>query len=167
MRGFTLVELMVVLALMVMAAFAVLPSFVRFQQQSQLQDAARRTLVIAAEARELAVARDTEVMLIYDAGAHGLRLRIAPVEPDPDTPPTAPEETPASERRTGDLRLLDYPLDVALNIEGNAGSDGALLFHPDGRSAPATVRLEREGFEPVTLAVNPATGRLHPVEVKP
>jgi prepilin-type N-terminal cleavage/methylation domain-containing protein len=160
--GFTLVELIVVLSVMTLAALAIVPSFIRFQQGEQLSSAARLTLALAGEARGLAVSRDTGVTLAYDPAAHGMRLSVDP----PDTPPdpgAARTDPPVGERLTSDTRLLEYPLDVQVRIEGRGPAAGAaptLHFYPDGRADPAQVTFDRSGFPPIQLEVNPRTGRL-------
>jgi prepilin-type N-terminal cleavage/methylation domain-containing protein len=170
-NGFTLIELMVVIALMVMASVAVLPSFVRFLHASQLRDAVRRTMVMAVEARGLAVSRETSVSLSYDEATHGLRLEVTPSEADLEPDPTAVlggDPAPRGEAKTSDHRLLEYPLDVEVTIDnGRTATDERLWFYADGRADEAEVRFAREGMEPVLLRVNPATGRLLVTEAAP
>ncbi len=160
-RGFTLVELIIVLGILLMAASAAVPAFLRFQQGAQIQLAARRTMALAAEARGLAITRDTGVTLTYDRSAHGLRMTVDP--PDLDTEnAAAPGAMPAGESLTGDRRLLEYPLDVAVEIvQPDPSLPGELRFRPDGKASEATLSLSREGFEGVTLGLNPRTGRFH------
>jgi Tfp pilus assembly protein FimT len=147
--------MVVVLSILALASLVAVPGFLRFQHASQLQSAARRTVALAGEAHGLAVSGDRVVLLEYDPVAHGLRLREeAPVEPDQPVPGAS---VPVSETRTSDTRLLEYPLDVEVEIQG-AGS--RIPFTPDGRSEPVTMIFHREGFPPVTLVMNPRTGRL-------
>jgi prepilin-type N-terminal cleavage/methylation domain-containing protein len=150
--GLTLVELAVTLAVLTLAATIAAPAFIRFQQASQLQWAAQRTMALAGEARGLAVSGDTLVRLEYDPQGHGLRMVTEPQDGG---------EAPISERRTPDARFLELPLDVEVAFEKDTGpSDGGLSFYPDGRSDPLRVRLQRLGFPPLTLAMNARTGRL-------
>ena len=170
--AFTLIELVVVLTIMLLAAVVAVPSFLRFQHSWQLQWAARRTLALAGEARGLAVSRDTSVDLAYDPVAHGLRLSVPPGDPPPpdDTASgkPAPDEPPVSERLTPDTRLLEYPLDVNVHLERPDGTRAdSLRFFGDGRAEPVTVRLEREGFPPLVFRMNGRTGRLVEVEAVP
>jgi len=159
-RAFTLVELSVVLGVSLLAAAVVLPAFLGFLRGQQLRRAARRTLALAGEARGLAVARDTAVRLRYDPDAHALRLGAAATELG------AGEEgvqalAPVAERETPAARLLEFPNEVEVAIESSGfRGDGSLLFYPDGQAEPATVRLEREGFPPIVLLLNPRTGRM-------
>jgi Tfp pilus assembly protein FimT len=151
--------MVVVLSILGLASLVAVPGFLRFQHASQLQSAARRTVALAGEARGLAVSGDRVVLLEYDPAAHGLRLREeAPVEPEQPAPGTP---TPVGEVRTSDTRLLEYPLDVEVEVQG-AGS--RIPFTPDGRSEPVTIVFRREGFPPVTLVMNPRTGRLRQEE---
>lgn len=159
-KGFTLVELIVVLAVLVLASTVMIPAFVKFHHRQQLTLAARRTIALALEARGLAVTRDTGVSLIYDRQAHGLRLVMDP--PDPDAGREFdPAGAPVGSLRTGDLRLLEYPLEVQIRIERpDPGQPAELRFRPDGRAGEAIVAFTRDEFEPLLVALNPRTGRM-------
>lgn len=160
--GLTLVELVVTLTILVLASGMVVPSFLRFQHASQLQWSARRILALAGEARGLAVSGDTIVRLGYDHTAHGMRMVVEPPEEGAEDAPAAPgKEPPVNERRTPDTRLLPMPWEVAVKVERDRPSeDQSLRFYPDGRSDAVRLRLDREGFQPIVLAMNARTGRL-------
>jgi type II secretion system protein H len=159
-RGFTLVELSVVLAVMIIAAVAVIPSFVRYQRRAQLNWAVRRTVAFSREARGLAVARDTTVTLGLDEAAHGIRFTVEPAEVDLEEQEHPPAEVPIAERQSSDTRLLEYPLDVEVRVENPQEQPAAAVrFYADGRADDARVRFNLDGFPPVTLVVNPRTGR--------
>lgn len=165
--GFTLIELAVTLTVLMLAAAVAVPGFVRFQEASQLQWTVRRTLALAGEARGLAVSGNQEVSLEFDPGAHGLRLVIQP-SAEGDEPDANPEaEPPLGERRTPDARFLPFPLDLEVKVEGKRAEETtAVRFYPDGRAEEAKIRLERFGFQPVVLGMNPRTGRMR-IEERP
>ena len=159
-KGFTLVELIVVLGVLVLASTVMIPAFVKFQHRQQVTLAARRTIALALEARGLAISRDTGVTLIYDRQAHGLRLVMDPTDSD-SSREFDPAGAPAGGLRTGDLRLLEYPLEVQVRIERpDPKLPSVLRFRPDGRAGEAVVAFTREEFEPVRVALNPRTGRM-------
>lgn len=162
-KAFTLVELIVVIGILVLTSSVMIPAFVKFHHRQQLSLAARRTIALSLEARGLAISRDTGVSLIYDRRAHGLRLVMD--APDPDAGREfEPAGAPAGSLRTGDLRLLEYPLEVQVRIErADPQLPGVLRFRPDGRAGEAVMQLTREGFDPIMLALNPRTGRLRVV----
>jgi Tfp pilus assembly protein FimT len=159
-----LIELAVTLTVLMLAAVVAVPSFIRFQQASQLQWAVRRVMVLAGEARGLAVSGDSEVRLEYDPQAHGMRMVVEQPDAHEDTKGAtgAPgAEPPVGERRTSDTRFLPLPFEVSLKLEQERLSETtALRFYPDGRSDARNLRLEEEGFPPVVLTMNPRTGRL-------
>jgi prepilin-type N-terminal cleavage/methylation domain-containing protein len=164
-RAFTLIELVVVMGVLALAAVLIVPSFTRFRQGIQLQEAARQTLAFATEARGLARARDTTVTLTYDEGAHGLRLEVAPGDAEQEPGGKGPDAGPLHEHQAPDTRLLEYPLEVAVSLESREGrSERSVRFYGDGRADPVQVRFEREGFDPVVLEMRPRTGRLTVVE---
>ena len=165
-RGMTLVELAVTLVVLMLAAVVAVPSFIQFQQAQQLQWAARRTMALAGEARGLAASGETVVKLEFDPGGHGMRMTVEPPDDDSqDAPPAPGAEPPLGERRTPDSRFLPLPLEVSVKIERDRQSEEpALLFYPDGRSDPVRLRLEREGYPPIVLAMNSRTGRLRAEE---
>ena len=168
--GFTLVELVAVLTVMVIAAAAIAPGLVRFLHGAQLQNAAHRTAALAAEARGLAIARDRTVTLAYDGEAHGMRIMVEPADIEEREMPGADEgaaETPVvGETPTSDNRLIELPPDVRLiaTQDPQRGMPGAqpatFLFYGDGRAEGGPVVFERDGFPAISLAANPRTGRV-------
>jgi len=167
-RAFTLVELMVVISVMVLGAVAIIPSFIRYHHRAQFTEAARKTMALAVEARGLAAARDTVVSLHFDPVLHGMRLAIQPTDADAEAAQGPPDAAPLGERRSPDTRLLEYPLDVEVTLEGrDPATQPAFRFYPDGRADLARMVLKREGFDPLVLATNPRTGRLAVVEERP
>jgi prepilin-type N-terminal cleavage/methylation domain-containing protein len=180
--AFTLVELMVVLALLVLAALSIIPSALRFEQRAQLSAAARRTLALAAEARSLAVTRETTVTLAVDEETHALTLEAEPALPDETDSdaalapaaasttddPQAAANAPIGERQTPEARTLPLPVDVHVTLENRKSPDEpALRFYADGRADLGRVILERDRFDPIVMAINPRTGRLALVEEQP
>ena len=157
-RGFTLVELVVVLSVMLLAAVVAVPSFLQFHRANQLRTAVMRTLALASEAHGLAVSRDAEVRLLYDAAVHGLRIAISGAGPGSST-----GNTPLLEGASPDARLTDLPLDVRFEIdrEGSRGPAAPEIeFYGDGTAAPVRILLSEDGIPPVALETNPRTGRL-------
>ncbi|MFN3651206.1 MAG: prepilin-type N-terminal cleavage/methylation domain-containing protein [Armatimonadota bacterium] len=167
-RAFTLVELIIVLALLVLATSAVVPSFVRFHQQEQLGHAARRVISMAGEARGLALSRGAVAALAYDPQARELALVVEPNETEPDPALDGEAPLPAPEPPSPDARLLRFPPEVRLEIENRDGPETlSLRFYPDGRADLGRIAIFREELRPIRLAVNPRTGRMAVVEEQP
>ena len=167
--GFTLIELIVVLWIVMLASLVAVPSFLRFHRANQLRTAGLRTLALAAEARGLAVERGSPVSLRFDPAMHGLRLVVS----EPPAQPVLAGDAPNQREVEGavdrsmtvpspDAKVLEYPLDVDVRIESASGPKQAeeFRFWPDGRAVPARMTLSGEGLDPLEFVVNPRTGRL-------
>lgn len=137
-RGFTLVELLVVLAIAVLAMTTVPPLFSAAMPGVELKAAARRTLSSLRLARELAIRQGKNVVLIVDVEERRLEL---------------------PQHRT--LRLpsrLDLKLEAA-DREMLDEHRGGIRFFPDGTSTGGRVLLAA-GDSGYQVGVNWLTGRV-------
>jgi prepilin-type N-terminal cleavage/methylation domain-containing protein len=162
-RGFTLVEIIVVITVLLLATGVIVPSFFRFQHASNYQWTVRRAIGLLGEARGLAISTEHEVAVIFDEQARALRLVVEPAPSDQEVDPdgTAP---PVDERAARDLRVLSLPPGTTAAIE----ADEALLrFYPDGRASSGVLRIERIEMETaVLLTLNPRTGKVRVEEAR-
>jgi prepilin-type N-terminal cleavage/methylation domain-containing protein len=166
-RGFTLVELIVVIVVLLLLAGVAVPSFFRFQHAARFQGVVQRAVGLMGVARGLAISTEHDVVLLWDEETRSLRVQVEPADADRDLEPNAPAP-PASERSPRDLRVLPMPPEVDARVEVDTRNpDPALRFYPDGRAEPGVLRLEREGAAPVLLTVNPRTGRVRAAEMEP
>jgi type II secretory pathway pseudopilin PulG len=157
-RGFTLVELIVVITLMILASAAVVPSYIRFHKHEQLDWAAWKTRSLAIEARALAISRDTVVSLVYEPADHVLRMDAERPETQGDT--DGESENPRSEPPPPPKRAVEYPFEVDVDVAARGGEEPRVRFYPDGRADDAHIRLSRDGFPPIVLTINPRNGRV-------
>jgi len=166
-RGFTLVELIVVIMVIMLVVAVAVPSFFRFQHAAQFQSVVRRSLGLLGEARGLALSTEHEVVVFHDVDANALRLMVEPAATDQEVDPGGPRP-PADERATRDIRVVPLPPDVSIRVGTvDEAAEPALRFYPDGRAEPGTLFLGQEGSFPVLLTVNPRTGRVRVQEGRP
>lgn len=73
-RGFTLIEVIIVLFFMVVAAALILPRYGTFQRAGQARDTARNLMAYVREAREIAVESQRPVVMEIDPAARRIQL---------------------------------------------------------------------------------------------
>lgn len=137
-RGFTLVELLVVLAIAVLAMTTVPPLFSAAMPGVELKAAARRTLTSLRLARELAIRQGQDVVLIVDVEERRLEL---------------PEHRALNLPHRLDLKL------EAADREMINERRGGIRFFPDGTSTGGRVLLAN-GDTGYQVGVNWLTGRI-------
>jgi len=120
-RGFSLVELLVVLVIMGMVSVIAVPWFVKIGQRSQLKSAAFEVQTTLLAARMKAVKRNQPVSVVVNGVAPVELLTIEPQPPAP-TPTLVP----------GRLAL---PSQAAVLYATPAFTSGTITFGGDGRLA--------------------------------
>jgi prepilin-type N-terminal cleavage/methylation domain-containing protein len=129
-RGFSIVELIIVLAIIGALSLVVVPWFVKIAQRQTLQSAAREIAVALTAARMKAVKRNAQVSFVAVASTPSIEFQT--VEP----PPPAPTPTPFPST----LRL---PAQAA-RFKG--ATPGPIVFGGDGRiSVSASQSFQIEG----------------------
>ena len=136
--GFTLVELLVVLAILALVVALGVPAFQRVLPGLQLKSGAETVATAMREARGLAIGTNTEIALVIDIDEHSLRLG--------DSPP---------------VRL---PPGLALTLltarrEVIGSGSGRIRFYPDGTSTGGRVTLALD-HRVYHVAVDWLTGRV-------
>lgn len=134
-RGFTLIELSVVVTLMAIFAAVVVPNLVRAQEGQQERaffDSLRR---IAIEGRTRAIDSRQTVTLRYDESTR--RFELAQ---------DAAEE-PGTQERARNMPSALCPAGVQVSLfrngESNSNaSDWEVVFYPDGRATPGGIEME-------------------------
>lgn len=138
-RGFTLIELMVVLAILGLALALSAPAFQRAFPWLQLKNAASTTVTALREARGLAIADNRETVLYIDLNSRQLRIDGArPVSLDP---------------------RLEITLTTATREVIRSGV-GGIRFYPDGSSTGGSVELMLDRWRQV-VGIEWLTGRAH------
>jgi prepilin-type N-terminal cleavage/methylation domain-containing protein len=158
-RGFTLVELSVVVLLIVTLAAVAAPSFAGFWQASQARNCAWQVAALARRARDYAICHSVRTAVEYHETEREFRLTS---ESDPAGAPGQFEQL-----RLAGAQLVTVPDAVeriSLSVEGReAGPDWPVVFFPDGQALAAEIGLEGpQGALSVEIA--PLTGRTRVVE---
>jgi prepilin-type N-terminal cleavage/methylation domain-containing protein len=137
-RGYSLVELLIVLLIIAMMALAVTPRLIKVAQRSQVKSAAREVAITLQAARMSAVRRDRQVSVVIASGT-ALPVQFDTIEPPPPAP--TPTRVP---------RRLSLPPNSARLVVTPTG--GIITFAGDGRvSSPGPFDLTLEG--PVSATV--------------
>lgn len=137
-RGFTLVELLVVLAIAALAMATVPPMFSAALPGLEMKSAARRTLTSLRLARELAIRQGADRVLIVDVEERRLELP--------------------------DHRSLSIPSRLTLKLEAAEremidDQRGGIRFFPDGSSTGGRIMIGY-GDNGYQVGVNWLTGRI-------
>jgi prepilin-type N-terminal cleavage/methylation domain-containing protein len=118
-RGFSLVELMIVLALIAMMALLAAPWFVKMHQRSQIRSAAFELETTLLAARMKAVKRNQQVSVALVSTPTAQPIVFRTNEPPPGAGPTPVP------------RLLEIPANAAQLVATPTG--GVVTFGGDGR----------------------------------
>ncbi len=155
-RGFTLLEILVVLGMLAVAAGLIVPRMGRSLEQRELHEAAARFAHTARTVREFAISTAQTCALEIDvsAGAYGVVIESG------DSAGGQGRAVQASwlksERWPATIRIGNYRSAGAATA---GGSSERLRFFPDGTSSGATFRLET-GDDAYTIVVHPQNGQV-------
>jgi prepilin-type N-terminal cleavage/methylation domain-containing protein len=147
--GFSLAELLIVMALVAMMALVAVPWFVKISQRQQIKSAAQEISIALAAARMTAVKRNAQISFAVASSTPPLSFQT--IEPNPP----APTPTPVPRR-------LDLPAKSA-RFQGPAPAP--IIFGGDGRVVAGTTTFIVEGPvgmatpNPITIIVN-GNGRI-------
>jgi len=145
-RGFTLVELTVVIAVLMILAAAVVPNLVAFET-SQRERTFYNTLAnLPAQARERAIAQGKNVTLQYDDNANQFQLHS--------------NDDNGNDQSISKLDLLPgmQVNRVMLGTTDSNSSDWKLTFYPDGTSDGGGAELTLTDSTIVSLKIEASNG---------
>lgn len=157
-RGFTLIELIVVMAIMVVLALVAVPSFVTFQRNSQLTSVANALLASINTARGEAMKRNQTAFVVPNTGTNwGSGWKVFVSRPGFSASSNTYTGTVSAASATytdgQDLLLQTVPAQEGyLSISTNDGSGTALgLIRIDGSGYSKTAN--NSGFQSMTLRI--------------
>lgn len=165
--GFTLIELILVVVILGIAAAVTVPNMVQSIRGNRLRTAARTVVMAGRYARSMAVLRQKEMALSFDLDAARLTVAILEPAPEQDASPedggemgsaALIEQAEIEPTFTGGMTNLpagraevdlERPLD-RVKIEAVESDNGerytegsyAVIYRNNGRCTPYTVRLE-------------------------
>ena len=119
-RGFSLVELLVVMAILAALSLVGIPWFLKISQRNQLKSAAREVQTTLLAARVKAVNRNRPISVVITSLGPPIELRT--IEPNPPAP--TPTHVPVN---------LVLPAQAARLYETPKATGGTVIFGGDGR----------------------------------
>jgi general secretion pathway protein H len=145
-RGFTLVELLVVLALLALLAALVPPSFERLRESMQYRDTLRRVLGDLRTARQQAQAQGADVRFSIDIPGRNFGIEGRPRS-----------DIPASLQ-------IRY---TAAQIEVTAQQKVSIRFHPQGGATGGSLELVRASGAGTRITVDWLSGAVSQMAIAP
>jgi len=174
-HAFTLIELLLVVAILGVAAAVTLPSFVRSMRGNRLRTAAQTVVMAGRYARSMAVLQQREMAVTFDLAGGAISVAGSGAAParkeDEDTGQDVPAPPPTAEEFGGEARQsrahatgegrLSRKLDrVSIDWveleDGPVVNEGlcTVVYHTNGRCTPYTVRIVDEEGSWVTVEVD-------------
>ena len=156
-RGFTLLELAVVLLLLTVVLGLVLPEAASLLPDSDLRTSSRRVGGAVAEARNEAMLGGRIWELVLDLESGTFWIAAVGGEAEGGTPGEASNPRPRKRTLAGEVRFLDVR--KGQDESRNTGLV-SIRFHPKGLVEPALIHLSGRGNRVQTLSIKPFSGRL-------
>jgi type II secretion system protein H len=182
--GFTLIELMLVVVIMMLAAALAVPSFIRSYRGAKLRTSARAVVMSHRYARAMAVLKQIDVAVLYDAKKNTIEVvsvtdasaarnhdqvsearaqqaeAVAKANPDDGT-------KPAAQTAGGVLSELTRPLAEGVHISNfesdrvEQEKDGIywVKYYRNGMCDPYSIELQDEYHKSATVTVDPLSGK--------
>ncbi|HTO89442.1 MAG TPA: GspH/FimT family pseudopilin [Thermoanaerobaculia bacterium] len=119
-RGFSLVELVIVVALIAMMSLLAAPWFIKLNQRNQIKSAARELQTTLLAARMKAVKRNQQVNVVISSVTPPLEFQT--IEPVPPAPTPTPQPS-----------ILRLPPSAAQFVATPNSAGGTVTFGGDGR----------------------------------
>jgi prepilin-type N-terminal cleavage/methylation domain-containing protein len=159
-RGFTLIETLVVAAILAAITGVSIVSYVRYQDNNRIDSASRQIVQYCYSARQYAITNNatTRVIFIPGRGYVGVDLLID-------------EPTDSWQEAVVDYKQIDEHIEIT-DIDAVTDTRLYIMFYPNGSSENKMIHLLRKGADPneeanyYTVEVISATGfaQIHPEE---
>jgi len=145
--GYTLLELIVVLVILGISLHFIMPSL---KKPDNMKAVARRVITMAGHLRSMAVRTQEKQSLGF--GPSGFTISIAKN--------TETDMLDDDERAS---QTIPLPEDVSLDVlypNGDTRSSGSIVFHPTGFTNPVAIHLTKDGYDYITLVVEPFLSKI-------
>lgn len=163
LRGFTLLELMLVLGIMGIVLAMGVPSIVRIVQRNPLQQALNDVVEALSHARAHAILQGRPAEMVLDGDGH-LTVVLRPRSRDAE-PGSAPVSGTAdhavgaifSAHLGRDVRITFVGVNLVNLVDRQEATEARVRFHPNGTSDDFTLVLE-DGAGARKIELDPITG---------
>lgn len=136
-KGFTLIESLIVIALIAIMVAIASPSFVRQARNTNLREAARDFSSDVAYWRQRAVSENVHYRIVIDSGANSYKIQIATVSSpnDADYADPIPSVTKSFANKNKNVKFLNTNF---------AGTPPRITLEPRGTSSAGRVNLKHD-----------------------
>lgn len=150
-RGFTLIEIMLVVVIILIATAVAVPVFRGTFKSTQMTDAVRSTVRIAKYARSISILRQKECMLEFKDDRMVLTC-------------TDPNEPKTERRLPNDIKVSEFANRANADLDEGSSDGGRVVhYYPNGMNDGFELTLEDDKNHRRTIACHPYSGK---VEVK-
>lgn len=149
-NGFTLIEVMLVVVIILIAAGVVVPKFKGSFKSTQMTDATRSTVRIARYARSLSILKQETCTLRFED------TRMVLVCGTNSTTPEAFRKLPE------DIKISAF--ENLAGTDRDSAGNRAVQFYPAGMNDGFTVTLSTDNDRRATVVCNPISGKITVVE---
>ncbi len=143
-KGFTLIEVVIVLTIIILSVALVKPSLSRFSRAVELKVAAKKISSILRYCRSEAVNRGQVYQVLFDAGLREVKMKSL------DSAGSSPKTYPLPEG----INLKE----VDVESPENDSDLPAIEFYPSGGSNGGTIVLDQQGGTAYKIRVHFLTG---------
>lgn len=168
-RGFTLIEMLVMIIIIAVLSSVAVPKYYDFAMKSRFQESVHRVLAMFSDARDKAIQSGADCVVRFDpqSATFVVETELSPPEADqpaalqdsPDSLPALPSEPlQLGENITvSDFQMMDptqqqqRPMDRSRTME--------IHFHDDGRADGAAIMLAGAEGERAAIEIASLTGR--------
>jgi prepilin-type N-terminal cleavage/methylation domain-containing protein len=165
-RGFTLIEMIVLIIIMAVLSGVVVPSYMRMLAKSRFQQTVQEVVGLFGWARAAAIESNSEAVLRFDHQSGTLAVMVVTPDLTGDLPVALQETERAAVQpipRTvvlgEDVTIAEFRVDeVRSSANGRRGVE-QIRFHEDGSSDEARIALVSAEGMGIFLHVLPMTGR--------
>jgi len=145
--GYTLLELIVVMVILSISLYFFMPSL---KKPSNIKAVARRVITMSGHLRSMAVRTQEKQGL--DFHANGFTAGVS-----------KKTETEILDEEESSKQSIPLPDNVSMEVSypnGDVKSSGVINFYPTGYADPAAIHLTKDGYDYITLVVEPFLSKI-------